>query len=147
MKAKISMKNSLENLEEATAEQPQQQWFIDLEWLERNNRSFSLLAKRCLCPKCSKRLKANGKEIPVDDLLAAIKKCCSKTPSFITERTPILESVFRLLLAAGNQPLNLEELSKQLSERRGGDTIRTSVSILSRLLSPDRYYGFCLLQK
>lgn len=147
MKAKISMVNSFENTEEITTDQPQPQWFIDLEWYERNNRSFSLLAKRCLCPKCSKRLKANGKDIPADALLSAIKKCCSKTPGFITDRTPILESVFRVLLAAGSQPLNLEELSMQLSERRGGNTIRTSVSILSRLLSTDRYYGFCSVQE
>lgn len=147
MKAKISMVNNSENTEEIAIDQPPQQWFIDLEWFERNNRSFSLLAKRCLCPKCSKRLKANDKEIPADDLLSAIKKCCSKTPGFITDKTPLLESAFRLLLAAGNQPMNLEDLSKQLSERRGGDTIRTSVSILSRLLSADRYYGFCSVQE
>ena len=141
------MDNSLENTGEITTDQSQQQWFIDLKWFELNNRSFGLLAKRCLCPKCSKRLKANYKEIPADDLLSAIKKCCSKTPGFITEKTPISESVFRLLLAAGNRPINLDELSKQLSERRGGDAIRTSVSTLSRLLSADRHYGFCSVQK
>ena len=141
------MDNNLENTGEITSDQSQQLWFIDLEWFERNNRSFSLLAKRCLCPKCSKRLKASEKEVAADDLFSAIKKCCSKTPGFITDKTPVSESVFRVLLAAGNQPMNLEELGRQLSERRGGDTIRTSVGILSRLLAADRYYGFCSLQK
>jgi len=54
---------------------------------------------------------------------------------------PVLESIFRLFLANGNQPLELEELGKQLSEWRDGDTYRTSEEILSRLLLSDQYYG------
>ena len=70
-----------------------------------------------------------------------IKDCCSKAPNFITGELPILESIFRLFLTNGNQLLGLEELGTQLSEWRGGDTYRTSVEILSRLLSSDQYYG------
>jgi len=80
-------------------------------------------------------------EISSADLLSTIKNCCSKTPGFITGELPILECVFRLFLANGNQPLNLEELGRQLSERRGGDTYRTSAEILPRLLESDQYYG------
>jgi hypothetical protein len=54
---------------------------------------------------------------------------------------PIMESVFRLFLANDNQALDLIELGRQLSERRGVDTYRTSVEILSRLLKYDKYYG------
>ena len=75
------------------------------------------------------------------DLLATIKDCCSKAPEFITYRLPILEGVFRLLLANGNQPLDVEELGKQLRERLDGDAYRTSPEILSRLLGHDQYYG------
>ena len=123
-----------------TNHQPVERWFIDLDWLEQNNRSFLALAQGCLCPKCTKRLK-EGKEISAADLIASIKECCSQTPGFVTERSPILESVFRLFLANGNQPLDLEELGKQLSELRSGDPYRTSPETLSRLLKSDRYYG------
>ncbi|GAI07324.1 unnamed protein product, partial [marine sediment metagenome] len=44
------------------------------------------------------------------DLLTTIKDCCSKTPGFITDKLPILGSIFRLFLANGNQPLDVEEL-------------------------------------
>ena len=115
-------------------------WFIDLGWYQQNNRSFLTLAQRCLCSKCSERLE--GEEISAADLLSTIKDCCSKAPAFITRNLPVLESVFRLFLANGNQPLNLEELGKQLSEWREGDTYCTSPGILSRLLSSDRHYGF-----
>ncbi len=115
-------------------------WFIDLDWYQRNNRSFLTLAQRCLCSKCSERLK--GEAISAANLLSAIKDCCSKAPGFITHNLPVSESVFRLFLANGNQPLNLEELGRQLSEWREGDTYCTSSEILTRLLSSDQHYGF-----
>jgi len=127
--------------EDISPDQVRASWFIDLDWYQQNNRSFSALSQRCLCPKCHQRLKAEEREVPVDKLLAAIKDCCSKEPGFITGELPILESIFRLFLANGNQPLDLEELGKQLSERRGGGSYHTSVEVLSRLLKSDRYYG------
>ena len=125
--------------ESITTDQLRPRWFIDLDWSQQNNRSFFALAQGCLCPKCHERLRVA--EVSATDLLSAIKDCCSKTPGFISGKLPILESIFRLFLASGNQPLDLEELGKQLSEWRGGDTYCTSAEILSRLLGSDRYYG------
>ena len=119
-------------------------WFIDLDWHQQSNRSFFAMAQCRLCPKCQGRLKG---EISAADLLTTTKDCCSKTPNFITGKLPILESIFRLFLANGNQPLDLEELGKQLSKWRGGDTYRTSVEILPRLLSSDQYYGLRQINK
>ena len=126
------------NKEDTSTNQVSQRWFIDLDWHQQSNRSFFALAQGCLCPKCQEWLKG---EISAADLLTTIKDCCSKTPDFITGSLPILESVFRLFLANGNQPLDLEELGRQLSEWRGGDTYRTSAEILSRLLASDQHYG------
>jgi len=117
-------------------DQVRPRWFIDLDWYQQNNRSFSALVQGCLCPKCREQLKEG--EISAVDLLTTIKDCCSKAPDFINGRLPILESIFRLFLANGNQPLDLEELRKQLSNWRGR---ATSVEILPRLLENDRYYG------
>ena len=130
-----------------TNEQPVGRWFIDLDWLEQNNRSFLTLARGCLCPKCAKRLKEGKREISAADLIASIKDCCSQTSGFIIDKSPVLESVFRLFLANGNQPLDLEELGKHLAEWRGGDTQRASVEVLSRLLGNERYYGLRRVQE
>ncbi|MFC1933348.1 hypothetical protein ACFLXU_07015 [Chloroflexota bacterium] len=127
--------------EDISSDQVRPRWFIDLDWYQLNNRSFFILAQECLCPKCREQLRVNEKEISDTKLLTAIKKCCSKEPGFITGGLPILESIFRLFLANGNQSLNLEELGKQLSEWRGGNPYRTSVEVLPRLLDSDRYYG------
>ncbi len=132
------------NEENTSTNQASRRWFIDLDWHQQSNRSFLALAQDCLCPKCQERLKG---EISAADLLTTIKDCCSKTPNFITGKLPILESIFRLFLANGNQPLNLEELGEQLSEWRGGDTYRTSAEILSRLLASDQYYGLRQVNK
>jgi hypothetical protein len=122
-----------------TDDKSTQRWFIDLAWLEQHNRS--LLAQGCLCSKCLKKQKGDSETISPAELISSIKNCCGKASDFITDKLPILESVFRILLANGNQPLSLEELSKQLAKRRAGDTQRTSVEILSRLLRDERYYG------
>lgn len=127
--------------EDISNSQSEPRWFIDVDWYQPNNRSFSTLAQGRLCPKCWKRLKVDKGEIPAADLLSNIGDCCSKTPDFITGDLPVVESVFRLFLANGNQPLGLEELQRQLGERRGGDIYRTPVEILPRLLASDQYYG------
>lgn len=116
-----------------------QRWFIDLDWLEQHNRSFLALAQGCLCSKCTKKQK-DTEPISPAELISGIEGCCSKSSEFITSELPILDSIFRLFLANGNQPLSLQELSKQLAKRRG-DSPRTSVEVLSCLLGDERYYG------
>jgi hypothetical protein len=135
------MNREEETTEETTDDQLKTRWFIDLGWYQQNNRSISALAQNSLCPKCAKQLCTERKEISANKLLAAIEGCCSNSPDFITDRLPIMAGIFRLFLANGNQPLDLEELGKRLSERHGGDVYRTSPEILFRLLKHDRYYG------
>lgn len=127
--------------EEINTEQPKIRWAIALDWFQQNNRSISALIQNYLCPKCANQLSAEKKGNSPEALMSTIQKCCSHTPDFIHDRLPILEGAFRLFLANGNQPLDLEELGNQLSERRGGDPYRTSPETLTRLLKNDRYYG------
>ena len=129
------------DVEDISTEQVQSQWCIELDWYQSNNRSFLTLAQGCLCQACRQRLKIEDGGVSVADVMSSIKDCCSKTEGFITGELPILESIFRLLLANGNKPMDLEEIGNQLSERRGGDATRTSVEVLSRVLESDRYYG------
>ena len=130
-----------EDLEEADVEQEEPRWAIDPDWLETHNRSLIALVRSSLCARCRKRLDSEKKWGSLDDLTTAVRECCSNEPDYINGALPIMESVFRLFLANGNQALDLIELGRQLSERRGVDTYRTSVEILSRLLKYDEYYG------
>ena len=130
-----------EDTEEVSVEQEEPRWAIDPDWFEANNRSLLALVRCGLCSKCRKRLDSEKKWGSLADLMTAIRGCCSNEPDYINGALPIMESVFRLFLANGNQALDLIELGRQLSERRGVDTYRTSVEILSRLLKYDEYYG------
>jgi hypothetical protein len=118
-------------------------WYIDLKWYDKNKRSFMDLAKRGICGKCAEKLNKKKKPATKEDVLAAIKDCCSQTPEFITPKMPILESVFRIILANGNKPMGIDEISRELNEKRGSDTYSSSKDLLIRLLSNDRWYGFC----
>ena len=133
--------------EDINISQPEQRWFIDLEWYQSTNRSFITLVQACLCPKCKRRMQKEQAELSVPDILTNIKDCCSKEPEFINGELPILECVFRLFLANGNQPLGLDELEQQLTERRHGNIYRTSINVLPRLFASDQYYGLRQVNK
>ncbi len=127
--------------EEAAAERDNSLWAIDIAWLEERGRVFPAMAEHCLCAKCRKRRKSEPEPVATDGLFGAAKECSAHSGDYITGGLPILESIFRLFLAEGNKPLDLIELGRRLSERRGVDTYRTSVEMLSRLLRDDRHYG------
>ena len=118
-----------------------ERWNIDLDWYQANGCSFLTLAQDYLCLRCRKRLK---KETKPEDIIKSVSTCCSKKGDFIRADMPVMSGVFRYFLANGNKPVELETLSKELSERRG--TIAgTSPEILHRLLIHDRYYGLRVL--
>ena len=126
-------------VEDKVVAQDKSHWFIDLDWYQQSSRSFLTLAEHCLCPKCQERLKEGN--ISPEDLFSAIKDCCSQAEGFIGDKLPVMEGIFRLFLANGNQPLDLEELGEKLREWRGEGIYPTSPEILSRLLESDCYYG------
>ncbi|MFC2038511.1 hypothetical protein ACFLUG_01930 [Chloroflexota bacterium] len=117
-------------------------WFVDLDWLKESNRSFSTVAQRSLCNKCRKKLKIEKGEISASKLIDALKSCCSKEKNYISSELPVMESVFRLLLAGGNEPVSLLDLGEQLRQKWGGSPGTTSPEILYRLMMNDRFYGF-----
>ena len=135
------MRGFVVNEDRSNIDRIRQSWFIDLDWYQLNRRSFTTLAQRCLCSRCRERLQVETGEITAADLLMAITDCCSREPGFITGGLPILESIFRLFLANGNQSLDLETLGEQLREWRGEGLYRIPTEVLSRLLESDRYYG------
>ena len=135
------------NKEETSPEQPKTRWWIALDWFQQNHRSISPLVQACLCPSCAKTLSQEAEKESTDAVFASVRDCCSHAPGFINDRLPILESVFRLFLANGNQPLETGELGKKLSDLRGGDPYRTMPEILLRLLKNDCYYGLQEVKK
>ena len=114
-------------------------YFIDLDWYQQKERSFATLAESRLCPTSRKKEKTKSEAA----LLRTIRQCCSKRDGFITPNMPLLEMIFRLLLANGNQPLELEQMQEQLQKWLGDTSNSRDLSVpkLKRILSNDQYYG------
>ena len=117
----------------------QLRYFIDLGWYKQQDRSFATLAASRLCPTSRKKEKPKSEAA----LLRAIRQCCSKRDGFVTPNMPLLEMVFRIFLANGNQPLNLEQIQEQLQKWLGDSSNARDLSILKlkRILDHDQYYG------
>src|SRR4030042_1354134 len=116
----------------------QPRYFINLNWYKEQGRSFAALATSRVCPVSRKKEKSKSDTA----LLRAIKQCCSKREGFIAPTMPLLEMVFRLLLANGNQPLGLDQIQEQLQKYLGDTSIKDiSLPRLKRIIDNDRYYG------
>ena len=116
-------------------------YFVDLDWFQKNDRSFAVAVWHCLCPDCQKRLTSEQEDVTSAMLLTNIRDCCSKVVGFISPKLSLLEKVFRLLLSKGNKQLSLKELIAQLSSYMDNPA-SLSPQGLKRLLDNDQYYGF-----
>jgi transcriptional regulator GlxA family with amidase domain len=51
----------------------------------------------------------------VDGLQHILITHCSREPGFITDRTTLVDAVFRVFLANSNEPLSVQELADKLN--------------------------------
>jgi hypothetical protein len=124
--------------QDVDAEEIQTRYFVDLNWYKEQGRSFAILAASRLCPISRKKEKSKAEAT----LMRTIKQCCSKREGFLSSNMPLLEMVFRIFLANGNQPLKLGQIQEQLQQL--GDISGTrdlSIPRLKRILDYDQYYG------
>ena len=127
---------------EAKGEDKRYKYFLDLAYLEKNNRSFAAMIWGCLCSKCRGEIETKPERMDSAFLLSTINNCCSKAPNFIALKMPLLEKLFRIFLASGNQPMGVAELKERLKDY-WGSPMTTSEQTILRLLKNNRYYGFC----
>jgi hypothetical protein len=137
-------------------------YFIDTDWYDRSNRSFRAMGQGRFCTACQAKVgDATQERVPTVDKktsrvvyetrdvrygeqpMQVIRTCCSKQRNYITPETPVLEAVFRVFLASGNQPSTVERVREQL-----GDWISLrdrphgySGELIERLIQNDHRYG------
>ena len=137
-------------------------FFIDMQWYEQSGRSFRAMAQGRFCPSCQAKVGESTEErVPTVDKksnkvvyevremqygeqpMAVIRSCCSKQRNYITPETPVIEAIYRVFLANGNQPATLERVREQL-----GDWISLrdrphayAPEVIERLLASDKRYG------
>lgn len=119
---------------------------IDFDWWRQNDRDWRVHLRGFLCPTHQESFSSMvGNEVvdwvdpetaevtQVEGLQHVLIAHCAKEPGFITERTALVDAVFRIFLANGNTPMTPVELSDQLH--------RPSQTILSTLSGPRVYKG------
>lgn len=129
---------------------------IDPTWYTERSLSLGQLVRLRRCAEChasgfqtggAKRRKAKASEAVGEPSwereMRAIGECCSLKAGYITPLLPLMESVFRLLLANGNQPLTIQELQDGIRGRWAGlEYLRAfEPDTLQRLLERQQTYG------
>ena len=112
---------------------------IDYDWWRHNDHEWRVHMRSSLCPDHREKfadvlgdeqvdwIDPETAEVQqVDGLQNILISHCSQTEEFITERTTIVESIFRLFLANGNMHMTPRELGERLN--RPAMTILRTVS-------------------
>jgi hypothetical protein len=114
---------------------------IDYEWWDKSGKELDTYLAEHLCAshreKFSSLVESESTKIdwvdPVTGVVSAQRPLiyvllshCSQQADFITERTSLIDAVFRVLIAAGNRPMTPAELSRLTG--RSADTILKTLS-------------------
>lgn len=119
---------------------------IDFAWWQQNDRDWRVYLRSLMCEEHQKVfadwqdgsmldwIDPSTAEVKVvDGLQHTLMTHCALAPSFLNERTSLVEAVFRLFLINGNKPMT----SKELSEKLG----RPDMTILKTLAGMRVYRG------
>lgn len=120
---------------------------VDFDWWIARERNWRLFLANCLCAEHKEAYSAlsndtevqtvdwvdpeTGEVRQVDGMQYVLMTHCSKQPDFITEDTPLVDAVFRVLLSVGNEPQTAEDLSR---------VIHKPAEVILRILSTSAAY-------
>jgi len=105
-------------------------YYVDVDEGAHQRRSVKAMMADRKCSIC--RQADTTESIMAETTKSIIKQItaqCSKTQDFLLPDTPLIEGIFRIILAGGNKPLSADEISKELLDR-------WSISAYPRDLSP-----------
>ena len=112
---------------------------IDYTWWEQQQQELRVYLQGHLCPEHRDVFQGQdlSQEIDwvdsktaevtrVDGLQHTLRTHCSRQPDYITERTALVDAIFRIFLANENRPLTPQELSERIG--RSAETILRTIS-------------------
>ncbi len=119
---------------------------IDFDWWQADDRSWRVYLRSLLCEEHKETFSAQEEDLrmdvidpitaevrTVDGLQHLLMTHCARQPDFVTARTTLVESIFRIFLANGNQPMTANELAHRLG--------RPAHTILKTISGPRVYRG------
>ena len=112
-------------------------YHIDFDWWQNNERNWRVHLRSLMCAEHREVFTTweGGDMIDwvdpstaevkvVDGMQHTLMTHCALLPDFLTERTALVESVFRLFLINGNKPMTISEVAEKLN-RPGNTILRT----------------------
>ncbi len=112
---------------------------IDYDWWERKGLQINVELRAHLCPEHQAVFsdhfdtekidwvgEKTGEVTKVEGLQHVLQVHCSKQPDYINEDLSLVDAVFRVFLANGNEPLTSKELSAIIG--RPAETILSTIS-------------------
>ncbi len=109
------MTSRQKNPETTTLEETPRLYAIDLKWHEVVGRSLEELVRSRRCPTCQDELRQGRTPPTMEQHLERIPRHCSQERGYLSDRMPIMEIIFRILLRSGNAPKTAEEVHRELS--------------------------------
>lgn len=119
---------------------------IDFDWWKQHDNNWRVHLISCLCQAHQTDFAEapqhesidwidpnTGEVSAIDGLQHVLMTHCSKQPDFITPHMTLVDAVFRVFLANGNNPMSANELSKQ--------TEKPANTILKTISGPKIYKG------
>ncbi|MBN1810705.1 MAG: hypothetical protein JXA14_02605 [Anaerolineae bacterium] len=119
--SKITIPSSVPKLVKPTLDTP---FHIDYDWWKRKGLQINVELRAHLCQEHQAVFsdhfdteeidwvdKKTGEVTKVDGLQHVLQVHCSKQPDYINDDLSLVDAVFRVFLANGNEPLTSEELS------------------------------------
>ncbi|MGD8245385.1 MAG: hypothetical protein PVI63_09360 [Anaerolineae bacterium] len=133
--AETTIAASLRELLRPTIDTP---FHIDYEWWERSGLDIGIELRSHLCREHREAFghafdaaekidwidQRTGEVQPVNGLQHVLHIHCSRQPDYVHDDLPLIDAVFRVLLAGGNKPLSARELSR-LTGRPPEKIVRT----------------------
>ncbi len=102
---------------------------IDFSWWQEHDRDWRVYLRTLLCEEHRKQFEGWDDETPVDwvdpetaevrpvdGLQFVVMTHCSQQPGFLTAGVPMVDSVFRVLIANGNRPMSVAEIAEHLGK-------------------------------
>lgn len=112
---------------------------IDFDWWKTHDSNWRVFLYGCLCADHQKMFDGKpenetidfvdpetGVVTKVDGLQSALMMHCAKEPGFVTTNTALVDAIFRVLVANGNNPLTPLELSDRIG--KPAETILRTIS-------------------
>lgn len=123
-------------------------YYVSFDRLDQLNRSaITLLAARrpAMVPSM---LKEDFELDNPQEILSEIAEYCDAVGDYIDSGMPLQEIIFRTLLARRNEPMALNDLHDELTQRWSTPVrpINLTLRTLERILNSDDYYGFAKVE-